>query len=416
MGQIMALTINRLSATKVQKLKAPGLYPDGAGLYLQVTSGNAKSWLLRYSLRGRPREMGLGSLRKVSLADARKKTAECHKLLEEHIDPIEHRTAARAKSALANTKTVTFKEAADAYIAAHRAGWKNLKHAWQWPATLEAYAFPEIGKIAVSDIDTALVLKVLQPIWESKPETANRLRGRIEQVLDSAKALNQRSGENPARWKGNLSRLLPPRSKVRKIKHHAALPYGKMPAFLKALRTQKGSAARALEFTIMTAARTGEVLGARRQEINTSERMWTIPAERMKAGKEHRVPLSANALQLFNSTDAVDAADFVFSGRQPGKPLSNMAMLTLLGRMGHGDLTVHGFRSTFRDWAAERTNFPNEVVEMALAHVIDDKTEAAYRRGELLDKRRKLMDAWANYCSSKPEAPDSKNVVLFQTV
>jgi hypothetical protein len=209
----MAQTVNRLSATKVQKLKAPGMYPDGAGLYLQVTGEDAKSWLLRYSLRGTAREMGLGSLRKVSLADARKKASECHKLLDDHIDPIEHRAAKRAKSALANTKTITFREAAEAYVAAHRAGWKNAKHAWQWPATLETYAFPELGVIAVSDIDTALVLKVLKPIWESKPETANRLRGRIEQVLDSAKALNQRSGENPARWKGNLDRLLPARSK-----------------------------------------------------------------------------------------------------------------------------------------------------------------------------------------------------------
>lgn len=406
----MAQMVNRLSATRVQKLKAPGMYPDGAGLYLQVAGEGSKSWLLRYSLRGTAREMGLGSLRKVSLADARKKANEYHKLLDDHIDPIEHRAATRAKSALANTKTVTFKEAAEAYIAAHRAGWKNIKHAWQWPATLQTYAFPELGQIAVSDIDTALVLKVLQPIWESKPETANRLRGRIEQVLDSARALNQRIGENPARWKGNLSRLLPPRSKVRKVKHHAALPYAKMPAFLKALRAQEGNAARALEFTIMTAARTGEVIGARRQEINTSKRMWTVPAERMKAGKEHRVPLSESALQIFNSADA-DSPDFVFAGRQPGKPLSNMAMLNLLGRMGHDNLTVHGFRSTFRDWAAERTNFPNEVVEMALAHVIDDKTEAAYRRGELLDKRHKLMDAWADYCAQMPTPADGDNIV-----
>ena len=387
------------------------MYVDGAGLYLQVTSANAKSWIFRYCLRGVSREMGIGSLRKVSLAAARAKRDEYHKLLDDHVDPIEYRATTRAKSALANTKTVTFKEAAEAYMAAHRAGWKNLKHAYQWPATLKTYAYPELGEIAVNDIDTALVLKVLQPIWESKPETANRLRGRIEQVLDSAKALNQRSGENPARWKGNLARLLPPRAKVRKVKHHAALPDPKMPAFLKSLRAQKGSAARALEFTIMTAARTGEVIGARRQEVDTSQKMWTVPGERMKAGVEHRAPLSNCALKLLHSTNTVENTDFIFAGRQPGKPLSNMAMLNLLGRLGHDDLTVHGFRSTFRDWAAERTNFPNEVVEMALAHVIDDKTEAAYRRGELLDKRRKLMDAWARFCESAPVWNDDTNVV-----
>src|SRR6185437_12322580 len=250
----------------------------------------------------------------------------------------------------------------------------------------------------VQAIDTTLIMKVIEPIWAQKPETANRLRGRIESVLDWATARGYRQGENPARWRGHLDKLLPSRAKVRKIKHHRALPYAELPAFLAALRAQDGVAARALEFTILTAARTGETIGARRSEINMREKLWTVPAERMKAGKEHRVPLSNRALELI-ATEGIADDDFLFPGSRAGQPLSNMAMLMLLQRMGRDDLTVHGFRSTFRDWASERTNFPSEVVEMALAQSSDDKTEAAYRRGDLFDKRRRLMDAWASFCN-----------------
>ena len=272
----------------------------------------------------------------------------------------------------------------------------------------------DIGELPLHLIDTTLVMKVIEPIWSEKPETANRLRGRIETVLDWATVRGYRRGENPARWRGHLDMLLPSRSKVRKTQHHSALAYAELPAFLVKLREQDGVGARALEFTILTAARTGETIGAKRGEIDAKNKLWTVPAERVKAGKEHRVPLSDRALKVIEDvgTGADDKDGFVFPGRSPGEPLSNMAMLKLLQRMGRAGPTVHGFRSTFRDWGAERTNFPNEIVEMALAHVVDDKTEAAYRRGDLLEKRRRLMDAWASYCG---KSASTNNVVALNT-
>ena len=280
-------------------------------------------------------------------------------------------------------------------MAAHRAAWKNEKHAAQWTATLETYAYPVIGDLQLHLIDTALVMKVIEPIWSTKPETASRVRGRMELVFDWATVRGYRHGDNPARWRGHLDKLLPARSKVRKTEHHSALAYTDLPAFLAKLRAQDGVAARALEFTILTAARTSETLGARKGEIDGKEKIWTVLGERMKAGKEHRVPLSERALANLDQINCLDGdkGDFVFPGGRLGKPLSNMAMLAVLQRMGRADLTVHGFRSTFRDWAAERTNFAAEVVEMALAHAIDSKTEAAYRRGDLFEKRRRL---WAH--------------------
>lgn len=342
--------------------------------------------------------MGLGSCITVSLAEARDRALECRKLREKEIDPIDAREAVRRQVALERAKALKFKEAAATYMAAHRVAWKNDKHAAQWVSTLQTYAYPSIGEVSVQSIDTALVMKVIEPIWAEKPETANRVRGRIESVLDWATVRGFRQGENPARWRGHLDKLLPSRAKVRKTKHHSALPYAELPAFLAALRQQDGVAARALEFTILTAARTGETIGVRRSEINARERLWTVPAERMKAAKEHRVPLSNRAFELI-ATEAIADDDFAFPGGRPGQPLSNMAMLMLLQRMDRDDLTVHGFRSTFRDWASERTNFPGEMVEMALAHTIDSKTEAAYRRGDLFEKRRRLMDAWAAFCA-----------------
>ena len=391
----MAQTVNQLTATRVQKLKTPGMYPDGAGLYLQVTGVGAKSWILRYSLCGRAREMGLGSLRKVSLAEARRKAADCHRLLDDHMDPIEHRRQRRSEAALAFANTITFREAAATYITAHSASLKNLKHAAQWRTTIATYAEPVLGKLFVGEIDTGLVHRVLEPIWTTKAETASRVRGRIEGILDWAKVSGYRSGDNPARWRGNLDKLLSKRSKTRFVKHHTALPYDELPAFMQALRLQKSTLARMLEFCILTAARSGEVIRASPTEIDRQKKLWITPADRMKAGKEHRVPLSERALQLTRYGDA----RFLFPGYQPGRPFNEGAMLKLLKRMGFEELTVHGFRSTFKDWARDRTNFDNYVVEAALAHSLGDKVEAAYARSDVIEKRRKLMEAWADFCS-----------------
>jgi integrase len=418
----MARTIGRLTALKVARAAGtPGMYADGGGLYLQVTKGGA-SWIYRYMLNGRAREMGLGPLALFGLQEARAKALESRRLRHEGIDPIEARHKARLSAKLDAAKAVTFKECAAGYIKAHRAGWRNAKHAAQWEATIATYADPIIGDLPVQAIDTALVMRVLEQdvgrnqdksgsLWTAKPETASRLRGRIESILDWAKVRGYRDGENPARWRGHLDKLLPARSKVRKVRHHAALPYGEMPNFMAELFEEQGIGARALEFAILTVARTGEVIGARWNEIDLSEKVWTIPAERMKAGKEHRVPLSARALTVLNEMRQLPALDsksgevaFVFPGGNRGRPLSNMAFLMLLRRMGRSDLTAHGFRSTFRDWAAERTSFPGEVAEMALAHTISSKVEQAYRRGDLFERRCHLMAAWEAFCLTPTEA------------
>jgi integrase len=410
----MARTVGKLTALKVARRLPPGMYADVAGLYLQVTGEGAKSWIFRFSLRGKAREMGLGSIAALSLSDARIKAAECRRLRQDGIDPIDARNALRVQAALEAAKTLTFKQAAASYIAAHRAGWKNAKHAAQWENTLASYAEPVIGALSVQAIDTTLVLKTLEPIWKVKPETASRVRGRIEAILDWAKVRGLRQGENPARWRGHLDHLLPAKMKVRRVKHHAALPYADMPAFMAALRAQDGIAARALEFTALTAARTGDTIGAIWDEVSLSEKVWRVPAERMKAGKEHRVPLSGRALAIVGEAQRgrLSETRYVFPGGKAGKPLSNMAMTEVLRRMKRSDITVHGFRSTFRDWAAERTNFPHEVVEMALAHAVADKVEAAYRRGDLFEKRRRLMAEWAAYCIAPPASTRDKVVTI----
>ncbi|WP_316186210.1 MULTISPECIES: tyrosine-type recombinase/integrase [unclassified Bradyrhizobium] len=409
----MAHLVGRLTALKVTKVKKPGMYADGAGLYLQVTgdgeSTPAKSWIFRFTLRGRSREMGLGSFSIFGLGEARAKAAEYRRQVYEGIDPIEARRAQRAQAALKAAAALTFEECTKQYLAAHSAGWRNAKHAAQWSSTLKAYAEPVIGSLSVHSIDTALVMKIIEPLWSKKPETASRLRGRIEAVLDWATARGFRQGENPARWRGHLDKLLPARAKVRKVKHHAALPYDELPAFMIGLRAQEGVAARALEFLILTAARTGEVIGARPDEIK--DKVWTVPAGRMKASKEHRVPLSESAFAIVETLRNGQGGSHLFPGSKRDKPLSNMAMLALLDRMGRSDLTAHGFRSTFRDWAAECTNYSNEVVEMALAHTISSKVEAAYRRGDLFDKRRALMSDWATFCASSAGA-DQKIVSI----
>jgi integrase len=425
----MARTIGRLTALKVEREKRPGLYADGGGLYLQVRLGAdkrpRKAWIFRYAItktattkhgkmRQLERHMGLGPVDQVSLAEARVRAAGARKLREQGLDPIEVRNTARATAAAdaaaAQARTTTFDECTRAYITAHEAGWRNAKYAKQWNAMLETYVSPVFGKLAVGDIDTGLVIRALEPIWATKPETASRVRSRIEVILDWARVRGYRSGLNPARWRGHLNYLLPKRSKVRKVKHHPALPYGEMPQFMTAIRAQPGIAARAFEFAILVGARTGEVIGAQWFEIDVAQRIWTVPAERMKTEKEHRVPLCERALAIVAQMQSLrDSGGYVFPGsRRPG--LSNMAFLMLLRRMKRGDVTAHGFRSTFRDWAAECTNFPSEVVEMALAHAIESETEAAYRRGDLFNKRRQLMEAWAAYCEGP--AADAKVVTL----
>lgn len=391
--------LNRLSAIKVEREKKPGYYLDGAGLYLQVSRSCTKSWVYRFTINGRCRDMGLGSKNTVSLRDAREHASTCRKQVLNHIDPIEARNRRRSEARLAYARSMTFAECAAAYVDAHRSGWNNAKHVAQWENTLATYAGPVFGSLPVQSVDTALVAKVLDPIWSTKPETASRLRGRVEAVIDWAAVRGLRSGENPARWRGHLDKLLPKRSQAHAVKHHAALNYKEIGAFIAGLRKQPGIAAKALEFLILTAARTGEVIGATWAEIDIGEKLWVIPAGRMKAAVEHRVPLSARAMDLINEMQ-IGQGDFIFPGRKEAQPLSNMALLTLLERMGRKDITAHGFRSSFRDWVAEETRYPREVAEAALAHRLADKTEAAYRRGDLFEKRRRLMNDWARYCDT----------------
>jgi len=401
--------MHRLSAKSVEKAREPGYYCDGGGLYLQVSTTLSKSWIFLYRRNGKSHEMGLGSERDVSLAEARTKASDARRQLVDGKDPLAAREGRRAQEKLQKAGSIPFAECAKKYIDAHKAGWKNGKHAEQWQNTLDTYAGPVIGELPVRDVDTALVLRILEPIWSKNPETASRLRGRIERILDYARVRGYRSGENPALWRGHLDKLLPSALNRKTREHHAALPYDELPAFMKDLRSQGGNAARALELLILTTARTGEVIGCEpEKEIDLKKAVWTIPAGRMKAGKEHRVPLSPRAVEVIK---AQPAGTYLFSGGKEGAPLSNMAMLELLRRMGRDDLTVHGFRSTFRDWAAECTSYPGEVCEMALAHAITDKVEAAYRRGDLFEKRRQLMLDWARYC----DTPKGEVVPLART-
>lgn len=388
----------KLTALKVSKLSKPGRYGDGAGLWLQVSRSGTKAWLLRYMLDGRSREMGLGPLHTVSLADARARAREARAKLLDGIDPIDQRQQSRAQVRAEAARLVTFRAAAEQFIADHEAGWRNAKHAAQWSATLGSYAFPIIGSASVAAIDTPHVLQVLEPIWREKPETASRVRGRIEAVLDWAAARRLRSSENPARWRGHLDKLLPAKTKVRAVRHHPAMPFAEVPKFAAELRTKGGISARALEFAILTATRTGEVIGAKWPEIDLDACVWTIPRERMKSGREHRVPLSPRASEILIALPRVKGDEYVFPGGRKGSGLSNMALLELLRDMRGQGLTVHGFRSSFRDWAGEATAFPREVAEAALAHVIGDRAEQAYRRGDALEKRRGLMNDWAVFC------------------
>ncbi len=415
----------KLSALAVEKIKKVGWHCVGEGLWLQVKDSGSRSWLFRYTQNGKAHGMGLGTFPAVPLAKAREEAAKCRILLSQDKDPLTIRQADRDQRRLEAARGQTFKQCAEAYIESHKSGWRNPKSASQWDASLKVYVYPILGELPVNDIDVNLVLKVLEQkktgfkgvrFWNARPETANRVRNRIENILDWAAAREYRSGENPARWRGHLENLLPNSNKLAKVSHHAALPYEQIGDFLQKLKKLEGIGIEAFELLILTAARTGEVLGARWSEFDLERKIWTIPAGRSKAGREHRVPLSTRAVQILKAVKPPKNRDmalneaFVFCGRHESKPLSKMGLLSLLNRMGcRKTMTVHGFRSSFRNWCAEQTAFPREVAEAALAHVSGDKVEQAYMRSDLFDKRRRLMDAWADYCS-KPSAKNAGNV------
>lgn len=393
---------NALTPLAVKNAK-PGRHADGGGLHLLVKETGARSWVYRFMLDGKTRDIGLGAAAgpdAVSLADARDAAAALRLKVKSGTDPLAERQQ-RAAEALAAAQAaqvagITFKAVAEAHIAANEDGWRNDKHRQQWRNTLATYVYPVIGELPVAEVGTAHVLQILEPIWKAKAETASRVRGRMETILDAAKARGYRGGENPARWRGHIAQILPARTRLSRG-HHTAMPYEAIPAFMAQLRKRDAMAALALEFAILTAARTGEVIGATWAEVDLAKAVWTIPATRMKAGKEHRIPLSPRTVEILEAVKPL-GKEWLFPATKGGK-LSSMAMSMLLRRM-KVDVTVHGFRSGFRDWAAERTSYAHEVCEMALAHVIGNKAEAAYRRGDLFDKRRRLMVDWATYCGS----------------
>jgi integrase len=401
----------KLTNARIRALKETGRYGDGGGLWLQVSKWGSKAWVLRYWVDGRERTLGLGPLDLVPLADARERARQARRLLLDGTDPIEHRKQARAARRLEQAKAMTFRQCVEAYLAAHSASWTNDKHRDQWRNTLTEYCKP-IANLPVQSIDTDLVLRCLTPLWETRTVTANRLRGRIERVLSWAKGRGLRDGENPARWRGHLEEMLAKPAKLARVQHFAAVPFEQMPSFVAELRQRDSVSARALEFLILTAARTGEVHGATWDEIDIEAKMWTRRAERMKAGQEHRIPLSARGIEILAGLPREAGNRHVFIGSKRGAGLNERAMFEVIKAM-RPDVTVHGLRSSFRDWAAERTNFPREVAEMALAHKIPDAVERAYRRGDLFEKRRKLMDAWAAYCGTPPKA-NGDNVVMMQ--
>jgi len=403
-------------ATQKIKHAKEGMHSDGNGLYLRVQASGAKSWIFRYQINGRRREMGIGTLEHTAAPEARAEAAKLTALVRSGIDPIEKRkqeqAAARAAARAAEAQAVTFGMAAAEYIATHKAGWKNEKHGQQWENTIATYANPIIGAKSVALVSTEDVLKILKPIWTTKTETASRLRSRIELILSYAKAMKWREGENPAMWRGHLDALLPPPTKLKKVRHHPALPYAQVPEFMAELRKLKGSGARALEFAILTATRSGEARLAQWHEIDLEKRLWTIPAERMKAEREHWVPLSAQAIALIKTLPRIEGNNYLFPGDRDKKPLSDMTLTAITRRMNEteGDappkwidptngaqIVPHGFRSTFRDWAAEVGHYPREMAEHALAHSLPDRVEAAYHRGTMLERRAPMMQRWADY-------------------
>lgn len=389
-----------LSALEVSRLKAPGFVSVGTppGLSLQITPTGARSWILRVKVGDRRRDMGLGAYPGVSLAKAREKARDAREAIEQGDDPILSRERAQSLLRAKQESIVTFETAARAYIKSKAPEWRSEKSLTQWTNSLENYAFPVIGKLHVQDVHDVHILKILEPMWHEKTETAVRVRGRIESILDWATAKKYRTGENPARWRGHLDKLLPAPGKITPVKHHEAVPVDDAPAFYSTLQSCKGMAARALEFTLLTAARSANSLGATWAEIDFDKALWTIPAEKMKAGKEHRVPLSESAIRILREQPRFEGCEFVFPSPK-GNQLSDMSMTAVMRRMGL-EAVPHGLRSTFKDWAAERTNYPHEMSEMALAHVLTNKVEAAYRRGDMVEKRRQLMREWENFLSN----------------
>jgi integrase len=405
----MPRMLNRLTAMKVAKAKRPGLLSDGGGLYLRIAPGGSKQFIFRYAVNGRLRDMGIGPTHTVDLAMAREKALEARRLRLEGIDPIAHRRARVAALQAADAKAMTFRQCAEGFIRDNEKEWRSARHRQQWTSTLAKYVYPELGELPVAAIDTPLVLRVVKPLWADKTVTAARVRGRIEAILGWATVHHYRSGDNPARWQGLLEHALPAQAKIAKTEHHAALPYTEVAPFMAKLQQDTSAAAKCLQFIVLTAARLVEATGATWAEIDFEARTWTVPATRMKGGREHRVPLSDAAMAVLEAMRAVRMSNFVFPGLLDGRPVGMRTVQDLV-KIG-GEITVHGLRSSFRDWAAERTSFPREVCEMALAHAIPDAVEAAYRRGDLFEKRRKLMNAWAAYCA-KVEMDAGKVVAL----
>ncbi len=398
----MARTLHNLKPISLSRHMASGYHGDGGGLYLQVTPAGSKSWIFRFALAGRRREMGVGSFPSVSLAAAREAATKARALVKAGKDPIAAREAERARERLETARGVTWDEAVDQFLETHLGSWKNKKHRQQWRNTLDTYAKPVVGPLGMGSIGTPEVIKVLQPIWYTKPETASRVRGRMERIFDWARVKSYRDGENPARWRGHLDKVFPARGKIRKVKHHAAVPIDDLPAVYARLCHSKGIAAKAVRFALLTATRPGETAGGLWPEVDRRNALWTLPPERMKADKEHRVTLSREALAILDEMAEVRTDEHLFPGHKSKRPLSLTALSKALEAAGGGDATVHGTaRSTFKDWTSERTSFPSEVSEMALAHSIGDKVEAAYRRGELLKKRAALMQAWANFLTGE---------------
>jgi len=396
----MARSTNRLKPLGLTKLPV-GMHNDGSGLYLQVTKakkGVNRSWIFRYRTGSKETWMGLGSLNDIDLKQAREKAKDKRQQRLDNKDPLAEKRAQRAATARANAKLVTFDACAEAYIKAHRHSWRSPIHAQQWVNTIRDYVSPIMGSVSVADIDTALVCKVLEPIWTTTTETAQRIRGRIERILDWAKVREYRTGENPARWRGHLENLLPKISRDKRVQHHPALPYQEIPQFLEKLRNNKATTAKALEFIILTACRSGEARFATPAEIKGD--VWTVPKERMKTHVEHRVPLTKRSLSLIQLD-----GKYLFPGGGRGGTMPVIALRWVLRTMGYGYVTVHGFRSAFRDWAAEQTNFAPDIIEAALAHKIENRVEAAYKRTDLLERRRQLMQAWARFCEHGQATP-----------
>jgi len=397
-GEIMPTLLNKLTAIKVTNTTEPGLYADGGNLYLQISKRGSKSWIFRYRRNGRLRDMGLGSFPTVSLADARKRATAHRNTLTEGKDPLYAKKQDLIEQKLKESESMTFMQCAETYIDIHKAGWSNQKHIDQWTNTLNTYVKKYFGDKPVRDVDVHDIDACLKPIWEKKTETATRIRGRIESILDWATVKGYRKGDNPARWKETLRHMLSAPTKIRKVRHHPALPYSDIQKFVQQINDHPGVTSYALRFTILTACRTSEVIKAKWHEIDMDGRVWSIPEERMKMKRPHRVPLTDEMMKILRSLELIRSNDYLFPGQKENRPISNISMLVLLKRMNRSDITVHGFRSTFRDWAAETTEFSGDVVEMALAHKIQNDVEAAYRRGDLLEKRRALMVQWNNYC------------------